>query len=169
MASSLHRWTTPRNIVVRKWICDHASMLHLYQAILPSTGLPMPMHHTYRLYTQVVYPMSMSEYAKDFIGACLRKHPGDRPTVMQMLSMPWIQMHQVRIGLHGSRMGAAGGMQGGSIVAAWKLHVSCMEAAGGMRGGSKGAHGGCTWVPHGGCMGQDECRMGPAWRFSGHA
>jgi len=44
----------------------------------------------------ITYPAAISEYARDFISACLRKHPGDRPTVIEMLHHPWIQMFQRR-------------------------------------------------------------------------
>ncbi|KAF5830517.1 kinase-like domain-containing protein [Dunaliella salina] len=40
----------------------------------------------------VTYPSSISEMARSFISSCLRKHSGDRPTVVEMLQHPWIQM-----------------------------------------------------------------------------
>lgn len=43
----------------------------------------------------ITYPSTISELARDFIASCLRKHPGDRPTVIEMLHHPWIQMFQV--------------------------------------------------------------------------
>ncbi len=42
------------------------------------------------------FPDKVSEFAKDFICQCLRKHPGDRPTVMEMLHHPWIRTFQRR-------------------------------------------------------------------------
>ncbi|KAL6755432.1 kinase-like domain-containing protein [Haematococcus lacustris] len=52
------------------------------------------------------YPAAMSEWARSFISACLKKHPGkyrrqDRPTVLHMLHHPWIAMFTVRFhGMH---------------------------------------------------------------------
>ncbi len=45
---------------------------------------------------KVAFPQELSQGAVDFITACLRKHPGDRPTVMEMLRLPWINIHKVR-------------------------------------------------------------------------
>ena len=45
--------------------------------------------------SSVVFPDGISELAKDFILSALSKHPGDRPTVREMLQHPWIQMFQV--------------------------------------------------------------------------
>ncbi|MEW5308859.1 MAG: hypothetical protein WDW38_000786 [Sanguina aurantia] len=42
------------------------------------------------------FPEKMSDLAKDFICQALRKHPGDRPTVMEMLHHPWIRTYQRR-------------------------------------------------------------------------
>ncbi len=42
------------------------------------------------------FPEKISEFAKDFICQCLRKHPGDRPTVMELLHHPWVRTFQVR-------------------------------------------------------------------------
>ncbi|GLC41888.1 hypothetical protein PLESTF_000096600 [Pleodorina starrii] len=42
------------------------------------------------------FPGKISEFAKDFICQCLRKHPGDRPTVMELLHHPWIRTFQRR-------------------------------------------------------------------------
>ncbi|GIL48763.1 hypothetical protein Vafri_5211 [Volvox africanus] len=42
------------------------------------------------------FPGKVSEFAKDFICQCLRKHPGDRPTVMELLHHPWIRTFQRR-------------------------------------------------------------------------
>lgn len=42
------------------------------------------------------FPATISEMARDFVTSCLRKHPGDRPTVIEMLHHPWITMFQVR-------------------------------------------------------------------------
>uniref|UniRef100_A0A7S3VRI1 Protein kinase domain-containing protein n=1 Tax=Dunaliella tertiolecta TaxID=3047 RepID=A0A7S3VRI1_DUNTE len=44
----------------------------------------------------VTYPSSISEMARSFISSCLRKHSGDRPTVVEMLQHPWIQMFKRR-------------------------------------------------------------------------
>ncbi len=41
------------------------------------------------------FPAKISEFAKDFICQCLRKHPGDRPTVMELLHHPWVRTFQV--------------------------------------------------------------------------
>lgn len=41
----------------------------------------------------ITYPATISDMAKDFIASCLRKHPGDRPTVLEMLHHPWIQVN----------------------------------------------------------------------------
>ena len=38
----------------------------------------------------------MSELAKDFICQATKKHPGDRPTVMEMLHHPWVRTFQRR-------------------------------------------------------------------------
>jgi len=46
----------------------------------------------------ITYPVSISEMAKSFISSCFKKHPGDRPTVVEMLHHPWIRMFQVRGG-----------------------------------------------------------------------
>ncbi|GIL69430.1 hypothetical protein Vretimale_13537 [Volvox reticuliferus] len=42
------------------------------------------------------FPGKVSEFAKDFICQCLRKHPGDRPTVMELLHHPWIRTFRRR-------------------------------------------------------------------------
>lgn len=42
------------------------------------------------------FPEKISELAKAFITAALKKHPGDRPTVMEMLHHPWIRTYQRR-------------------------------------------------------------------------
>ncbi|KXZ54424.1 hypothetical protein GPECTOR_5g78 [Gonium pectorale] len=42
------------------------------------------------------FPAKISEFAKDFICQCLRKHPGDRPTVMELLHHPWVRTFQRR-------------------------------------------------------------------------
>lgn len=42
------------------------------------------------------FPEKMSELAKLFITQALKKHPGDRPTVMEMLHHPWIRSYQRR-------------------------------------------------------------------------
>jgi len=42
------------------------------------------------------FPDKVSELAKAFIIAALKKHPGDRPTVMEMLHHPWIRTYQRR-------------------------------------------------------------------------
>jgi len=45
----------------------------------------------------LTYPSSVSEMARSFISSCLRKHSGDRPTVVEMLQHPWIRTFQVRL------------------------------------------------------------------------
>jgi len=42
------------------------------------------------------FPEKISELAKSFIIAALQKHPGDRPTMMEMLHHPWIRSYQRR-------------------------------------------------------------------------
>lgn len=42
------------------------------------------------------FPEKTSELARDFICAALKKHPGDRPTVIEMLHHPWVASHQRR-------------------------------------------------------------------------
>ena len=42
------------------------------------------------------FPEKMTELAKSFICQALKKHPGDRPTVIEMLHHPWIRSYQVR-------------------------------------------------------------------------
>ena len=44
---------------------------------------------------QVAFPDNMTEMSKDFISQALKKHPGDRPTVIEMLNHPWISMFKV--------------------------------------------------------------------------
>eukprot|EP00798_Chlamydomonas_sp_ICE-L_P019410 gene19410-26068_t len=46
------------------------------------------------IHAQVEFPASVSEHARDFITQALSKHPGDRPTVIEMLHHPWITMFQ---------------------------------------------------------------------------
>ncbi len=43
----------------------------------------------------VVFPRRMSEAARGFIGDALQMHPGDRPTVREMLLQPWVAQHSV--------------------------------------------------------------------------
>ncbi|MEW5311310.1 MAG: hypothetical protein WDW38_003037 [Sanguina aurantia] len=45
---------------------------------------------------QVEFPQRTSELAMDFILSCLEKHPGDRPTVIEMLQHPWMTTYQRR-------------------------------------------------------------------------
>uniref|UniRef100_A0A7R9W0E9 Protein kinase domain-containing protein n=2 Tax=Chlamydomonas euryale TaxID=1486919 RepID=A0A7R9W0E9_9CHLO len=42
------------------------------------------------------FPEKMTELAKAFICQALKKHPGDRPTVIEMLHHPWIRSYQRR-------------------------------------------------------------------------
>lgn len=42
------------------------------------------------------FPEKTTELARDFICQALQKHPGDRPTVMEMLHHPWVSSHQRR-------------------------------------------------------------------------
>ncbi|KAG1670024.1 hypothetical protein FOA52_011180 [Chlamydomonas sp. UWO 241] len=42
------------------------------------------------------FPEKMTELAKAFICQALKKHPGDRPTVIEMLHNPWIRSYQRR-------------------------------------------------------------------------
>jgi len=42
------------------------------------------------------FPEKMTELAKSFICQALKKHPGDRPTVMEMIHHPWIRTYQRR-------------------------------------------------------------------------
>jgi hypothetical protein len=51
---------------------------------------------------EVLFPKSLSEIAKEFISACLRKHAGDRPTVKDMMRMPWLLQHQVSLAVPGT-------------------------------------------------------------------
>eukprot|EP00798_Chlamydomonas_sp_ICE-L_P005562 gene5562-4199_t len=42
------------------------------------------------------FPEKVTELAKAFICQALKKHPGDRPTVMEMIHHPWIRTYQRR-------------------------------------------------------------------------
>ncbi|PNH08521.1 putative spindle assembly checkpoint kinase [Tetrabaena socialis] len=54
------------------------------------------------------YPSSISAKARAFIGACLERLPGDRPTVQQLLRMEWAaDVHQVGAELARARAGLA--------------------------------------------------------------
>lgn len=39
----------------------------------------------------------MSELSRDFIVACLRKKPQERPTIAQLLHHPWVRSYMVRV------------------------------------------------------------------------
>ncbi|PNH06107.1 Serine/threonine-protein kinase Aurora-3 [Tetrabaena socialis] len=39
----------------------------------------------------LAFPSSLSADARAFVLACLEQHPGDRPTVLQLMQHPWIQ------------------------------------------------------------------------------
>lgn len=51
------------------------------------------------IHAPVHFPDSISELAKDFIQQALRKHAGDRPTVLEMLHHPWVTMYQVGVAI----------------------------------------------------------------------
>ncbi len=44
----------------------------------------------------LAFPCSVSGPARDFVEQCLALHPGDRPTVKQLLAHPWVQAALVR-------------------------------------------------------------------------
>ncbi|GAX76664.1 hypothetical protein CEUSTIGMA_g4110.t1 [Chlamydomonas eustigma] len=48
------------------------------------------------LHSSVEFPDKTTELAKAFITQALKKHPGDRPTVMEMLHHAWIRSYQRR-------------------------------------------------------------------------
>ncbi|GFH23952.1 protein kinase domain-containing protein, partial [Haematococcus lacustris] len=48
------------------------------------------------IHSTPAFPEKISELAKAFITAALKKHPGDRPTVIEMLHNPWIRSYQRR-------------------------------------------------------------------------
>jgi len=48
------------------------------------------------IHSTAEFPEKTSELAKAFITAALKKHPGDRPTIMEMLHHPWIHAYKRR-------------------------------------------------------------------------
>lgn len=63
-----------------------------------SPGLPLLCRE--ETYTRILkmrphLPAHLSENARDFVSQCLRKEPGERPTVLQLLRHPWVRTFQV--------------------------------------------------------------------------
>ncbi|PNH09977.1 Serine/threonine-protein kinase Aurora-3, partial [Tetrabaena socialis] len=72
-------------------------VLHPFLLALHYLHMRGIMHSVDRIMHSVPeFPAKVSEFAKDFICQCLRKHPGDRPTVMELLHHPWIRTFQRR-------------------------------------------------------------------------